>query len=150
MDPDFDAAVLDAPFTRPPVGLHVRDRGLRVVRYNSAAPGVRGLDPNALQGRTWRELGLIDAETEERVREVLRTGEPIRDLRYRGRLHGTGDPEGPVLARTRVLGPDRIGCWTLPNEPASAAAARRGKTVWTEQELQGPPRRPGGRGAERP
>ncbi|MFD7613993.1 SpoIIE family protein phosphatase [Streptomyces sp. NPDC059828] len=91
MDPDFDEAVLDALFTQPPIGLHVMDRELRVVRFNSAAPGVRGLEARRLLGSTWRELGLIDAETEQRVRRVLDTGEPIKDLRYRGRLPGTGD-----------------------------------------------------------
>ncbi|MEU2432991.1 SpoIIE family protein phosphatase [Streptomyces sp. NPDC007861] len=40
-------------------------------------------------------------------------------------------PEAPaddallLLARTRVLGPGQLGSWTLPNEPESAAAARR-------------------------
>ncbi|MEU2156141.1 SpoIIE family protein phosphatase [Streptomyces sp. NPDC019396] len=91
MDPDFDEAVLDALFTQPPIGLHVMDRELRIVRFNSAAPGVRGLEARKLQGRTWRELGLIDAETEQRVRRVLDTGEAIKDLRYRGRLPGTGE-----------------------------------------------------------
>ncbi|MFD6529584.1 SpoIIE family protein phosphatase [Streptomyces sp. NPDC060184] len=29
-----------------------------------------------------------------------------------------------LLARTRVLGPDRVGTWTLPNDPAAVAGAR--------------------------
>ncbi|MFD5426108.1 SpoIIE family protein phosphatase [Streptomyces sp. NPDC127084] len=108
MDPDFDAAVLDALFTQPPVGLQVMDRGLRIVRINTAAPGLRGLDPRKLLGRTWRELGLIDAETEERVRRVLDTGEPIKDLRYRGRLPGTGR-EVRLLSITAFRIHDRDG-----------------------------------------
>ena len=55
MDPGFDAAVLHALFTQPPIGLQVLDPELRIVRFNSAALGVQGLDMSDVVGRTWRD-----------------------------------------------------------------------------------------------
>ncbi|WP_329528635.1 SpoIIE family protein phosphatase [Streptomyces sp. NBC_01462] len=85
MDSDFDAAVLHALFTQPPIGLHVLDPELRIVRFNSAAPGVQGLDMSDAVGRTWRELGFAADDVESMLRTVLETGEAVTDFQYRGR-----------------------------------------------------------------
>ncbi|WP_329375691.1 ATP-binding SpoIIE family protein phosphatase [Streptomyces sp. NBC_01483] len=93
MDPDLDAAVLHALFTQPPIGLHVLDPELRIVRFNSAAPGVQGLDMSDAVGRTWRELGFAVDDVESMLRTVLQTGEAVTDFRYRGRLAVLGGVE---------------------------------------------------------
>ncbi|WP_327241557.1 ATP-binding SpoIIE family protein phosphatase [Streptomyces sp. NBC_01320] len=93
MDPDFDAAVLHALFTQPPIGLHVLDPELRIVRFNSAAPGAQGLDMRDAVGRTWRELGITTDEVEGMLRTVLETGEAVTDFRYRGHLAVLGGVE---------------------------------------------------------
>ncbi|MCX4535341.1 SpoIIE family protein phosphatase [Streptomyces sp. NBC_00841] len=93
MDSGFDAAVLHALFTQPPIGLHVLDPELRIVRFNSAAPGVHGLDLSDAVGRTWRELGFGADDVESMLRTVLETGEAVTDFRYRGRLAVLGGVE---------------------------------------------------------
>ncbi|MCX5317463.1 SpoIIE family protein phosphatase [Streptomyces sp. NBC_00154] len=93
MDPGFDAAVLHALFTQPPIGLQVLDPELRIVRFNSAALGVQGLDMSDAVGRTWRELGFAADDVESMLRTVLETGEAVTDFRYRGRLAVLGGVE---------------------------------------------------------
>ncbi|WP_406320218.1 SpoIIE family protein phosphatase [Streptomyces sp. NBC_01637] len=93
MDSGFDAAVLDALFTQPPIGLQVLDPELRIVRFNSAALGVQGLDMSDAVGRTWRELGIAADDVESMLRTVLETGEAVTDFRYRGRLAVLGGVE---------------------------------------------------------
>ncbi|MET7727702.1 SpoIIE family protein phosphatase [Streptomyces mirabilis] len=98
MDPaGFDAAVLQALFTQPPIGLHVLDPELRIVRFNSAARGVQGLDISDAVGRTWRELGFAADDVESILRTVLETGEAVTDFRYRGRLAVLGGVEKVLL-----------------------------------------------------
>lgn len=93
MDPGFDAAVLHALFSEPPIGLQVLDPELRIVRFNSAALGVQGLDMSDAVGRTWRELGIAADDVESMLRTVLETGEAVTDFRYRGRLAILGGVE---------------------------------------------------------
>ncbi|WP_406428804.1 SpoIIE family protein phosphatase [Streptomyces sp. NBC_01589] len=93
MDPGFDAAVLHALFTQPPIGLQVLDPELRIVRFNSAALGVQGLDMSDAVGRTWRELGFAADDVETMLRTVLETGEAVTDFQYRGRLAVLGGVE---------------------------------------------------------
>lgn len=93
MDPGFDAAVLHALFSEPPIGLQVLDPELRIVRFNSAALGVQGLDMSDAVGRTWRELGIAADDVESMLRTVLETGEAVTDFRYRGRLAVLGGVE---------------------------------------------------------
>ncbi|MFC5805196.1 SpoIIE family protein phosphatase [Streptomyces formicae] len=96
MDPDFSAALLEALFTEPPIGLHVLDRDLRIVEFNAGGPGVRGIGVDEASdrvGRTGRELGILDDEAERMLRGVLETGVPVVDHRHRGRLPQTGDDE---------------------------------------------------------
>lgn len=89
MDTDFDAAVLRAFFTQSPIGLHVLDPELRIVRFNAAAPHVPGFDMKDAVGRTWRELGFVADDVESMLRTVLDTGEAVTDFRYRGPLLGS-------------------------------------------------------------
>lgn len=50
---ELSTAVLEALFTQAPQGLFLFDEDLRVVRYNPAAPGVRGLPPGTV---LWHRL----------------------------------------------------------------------------------------------
>lgn len=93
MDSGFDAAVLDALFTQPPIGLQVLDPELRILRFNSAALGIQGLDMSDAVGRTWRELGIAADAVETMLRTVLETGEAVTDFQYRGRLAVLGGVE---------------------------------------------------------
>ncbi|MGW1887086.1 SpoIIE family protein phosphatase [Streptomyces sp. NPDC001970] len=82
---------------------------------------------------TLQNTGLLHGGTDGRLdlyREVL--GDPTGSVRELCDALVTAmlteRPDDDVLlllARTRVLGADRLGSWTLPNEPASAASARR-------------------------
>jgi hypothetical protein len=81
-------AVLAALFSESPVGLHVLDTELRLVRYNSAARNIGAFPMEGFLGRTpsetLRAFGYEGAdEVEAMVREVLRTGRPRRDVLMR-------------------------------------------------------------------
>ncbi|GAA1219405.1 SpoIIE family protein phosphatase [Streptomyces aureus] len=110
-------AILDALFTRSPVGLHVLDTGLRVVRVNSAARSMRGVSVEGLVGLHFAEAyaGLsAPDEVEEMLRGVLESGVPVREYLVRARMaseqgrEGIGsvsvfrlqDPQGTVLGLT--------------------------------------------------
>ncbi|MGW6390497.1 SpoIIE family protein phosphatase [Streptomyces sp. NPDC055103] len=82
-DDDLDTALLGALFTSSPVGLHVLDPDLRIVRFNTAASGVHGVDPAEAVGRTWRELGFASGVVAEALRHVLVSGDPVHDLPFR-------------------------------------------------------------------
>ncbi|MGW7052334.1 SpoIIE family protein phosphatase [Streptomyces sp. NPDC054887] len=74
------AAMLEALFTQSPVGLHLLDENLCVVRVNTATPVMRDVPPGSLRGRPFREVyGLVDDDDdmEALLRGVLRTGEPV-------------------------------------------------------------------------
>ncbi|WP_329157974.1 PAS domain-containing protein [Streptomyces sp. NBC_01717] len=49
-------AILNALFTQSPVGLHVLDTELRVVRVNTATRGMRGVAAEGLLGRHFAEV----------------------------------------------------------------------------------------------
>lgn len=76
--PSIDSAVLRAVLTQSPLGLQVLDPDLRLMRFNTAAPGVRGLLGDEVIGRPVREVapGLVDDALERMLREVLDTGGP--------------------------------------------------------------------------
>ncbi|MEU1534633.1 SpoIIE family protein phosphatase [Streptomyces fagopyri] len=91
--PAVDQALLEALFTRSPIGLFVLDPQLRLTRYNAAAQGMQG-------ARVTEGLGLrpteawpdFSSEMAERVMaKVLETGEPAIAFEKRGRP--PGDPE---------------------------------------------------------
>nr|WP_265737509.1 SpoIIE family protein phosphatase [Actinacidiphila soli] len=76
---DADAALLDALFTQSPVGLHLVDTELRVLRFNTAGLGARSWRAEDIVGRRFTETyGLVEPhETEKLVREVLESGVPL-------------------------------------------------------------------------
>ncbi|MET8700569.1 SpoIIE family protein phosphatase [Kitasatospora sp. NPDC004723] len=87
-----DLAVLDGFFTQAPVGMSVYDTGLAFVRLNEALARINGLSVEQHLGRRLTELlpGINGAESEEVMRRVLETGEPVVDARSYGRT--PGDP----------------------------------------------------------
>nr|WP_145488671.1 MULTISPECIES: SpoIIE family protein phosphatase [Streptomyces] len=78
----FDRAILDALLTESPVGLHVLDTDLRLMRFNIASPGMRGVPAEGVVGKPAREVApTVVTDTAERLmREVLSTGEPVIDF----------------------------------------------------------------------
>ncbi|WP_033824248.1 SpoIIE family protein phosphatase [Kitasatospora sp. MBT63] len=117
----MDAAVLDALFTQSPVGLHVLDPRLRLVRVNTAAYRINDFRIHEMLGRPlWDILTAFQVpspdEVEALAREILETGTPVLDLR----LHIAGrdpaveavmsvsgfrleDPDGTVLGLATSL-----------------------------------------------
>ncbi|MFB8777689.1 SpoIIE family protein phosphatase [Streptomyces broussonetiae] len=103
--------MLDALFEQSPIGLHLLDTELRVVRINPTTPGAKGMPVDELLGRPAREVYdmIEDEDVEALLTHVLETGEPLREYVLRARLDG--DPrhfEATVLRlrgpRGRVLG----------------------------------------------
>lgn len=86
-----EAALLDALFTQSPVGLHVLDTDLRVVRINTATQGMQGVRTEDLIGRHFADAyGLAEPEENEALlREVLATGNPVREHIVRAHRPGT-------------------------------------------------------------
>ncbi|MEU5088706.1 SpoIIE family protein phosphatase [Streptomyces sp. NPDC021356] len=84
------AAMLEALFTSSPVGLHLLDPELRVVRLNTAAPLMRGEAPDDLAGRPIRDVYRMveDNDMEAALREVLETGEPLWQRLVGARVEG--------------------------------------------------------------
>ncbi|MFF5919892.1 SpoIIE family protein phosphatase [Streptomyces flavochromogenes] len=83
-------AVLDALFSQSPVGLHVYDRELRLVRVGRATRLMRAFPVEQLLGRTLPEIlrsfDITDpAAVERAAHRVLETGEPELDMRIRFR-----------------------------------------------------------------
>ncbi|MGW1257749.1 SpoIIE family protein phosphatase [Streptomyces sp. NPDC002513] len=79
---DFDRAVLDALLTESPIGLHLLDTDLRVVRVNTASPGLSGLRAGEVIGRRGTDVAprvMTDA-VEDALWRVLHTGQPVIDF----------------------------------------------------------------------
>ncbi|MER8114407.1 SpoIIE family protein phosphatase [Streptomyces sp. NPDC094031] len=105
----FDRAILDALLTESPVGLHVLDTDLRLMRFNIASPGMRGVPAEGVVGRPAREVAptLVTDTTERLLREVLGTGEPVIDFVQPG--CPPADPHGEhmfSLSAFRLCGPE--------------------------------------------
>ncbi|WMX44334.1 SpoIIE family protein phosphatase [Streptomyces roseicoloratus] len=83
--PRLGEAVLDAVFTQSDVGLHVLDTDLRVVRVNPVSVGMRGLPEELLVGRPAAEAYAALGVTvdEDALRDVLATGQPVKDALIR-------------------------------------------------------------------
>lgn len=92
-----DVAVLKAIFTQAPVGLHVLDDQLRVVRMNTVARGLRETTVGDLLGKRFTEAyELEDPEEELAVAQrVLESGEPVLNRLVRG-------VEAPGVRRRRI------------------------------------------------
>ncbi|MFE6064620.1 SpoIIE family protein phosphatase [Streptomyces sp. NPDC056431] len=83
-------AVLDALFSQSPMGLHVYDQELRLVRVNTAARLMREFPVDRLLGRTLPEIlqhfDITDpAAVERAAHRVLETGVPELDMSIRFR-----------------------------------------------------------------
>ncbi|MFD8953963.1 PAS domain-containing protein, partial [Streptomyces xanthophaeus] len=86
----MDLAVLDALFTQSPVGLHVLDTELRLVRINTATRSMLKVPVEGLLGRHFTDAfaGLESpGEVTEMVRGVLATGVPVRERLLRSRFN---------------------------------------------------------------
>ncbi|MGI5447346.1 SpoIIE family protein phosphatase [Streptomyces sp. CA-243310] len=86
---DVDLAVLDALFTQSPVGLHVLDTELRLVRINTATRAMHDVPVEGLLGRPFTDVfaGLTAlGEVTQMLRGVLETGVPVREHLIRSRL----------------------------------------------------------------
>ncbi|WP_406269815.1 SpoIIE family protein phosphatase [Actinacidiphila glaucinigra] len=106
---DAEAAILRALFTQSPVGLHVLDPDLRVVRVNMGTPAMRGVRPEDLLGRYFRDAYpvLCPDDVEGRVRRVLETGVPLIEdvVRTRPRA-GDGAEHSYSVSGFRLEDPD--------------------------------------------
>ncbi|MFJ3308864.1 SpoIIE family protein phosphatase [Streptomyces sp. NPDC086549] len=87
------ASMLEALFTQSPVGLHLLDTDLRVVRVNTATPAMQIVSLDEVIGRPVGEVyGLIRGEgfgdegVEAALRTVLDTGVPLRNRVIRVRI----------------------------------------------------------------
>ncbi|MER5409188.1 SpoIIE family protein phosphatase [Streptomyces sp. NPDC002769] len=88
-----DQALLEALFTRSPIGLFVLDPELRLTRYNAAAQGMQGTRVTEALGLRPTEAwpGFSSEMAEQVMAKVLETGEPAIAFEKRGRP--PGDPE---------------------------------------------------------
>ncbi|MEU8352882.1 SpoIIE family protein phosphatase [Streptomyces sp. NPDC048845] len=83
---DVDEAVLWALFSESPIGLHVMDTQLRLVRFNTAARHIQRMPLDDAVGRHVGEWAgdFYDADLEAAFQGVLETGRPVTDLVLRG------------------------------------------------------------------
>ncbi|MGW5275754.1 SpoIIE family protein phosphatase [Streptomyces sp. NPDC004044] len=88
-----DVAILKAVFTHSPVGLHVLDNQLRVVRMSTATSGLHDAPVGQLLGKHFTEAWeLEDPEEEAAVAQrVLESGEPVVNRLVR-RVRAPGRP----------------------------------------------------------
>ncbi|MFF1451278.1 SpoIIE family protein phosphatase [Streptomyces sp. NPDC058274] len=89
------ASMLEALFTQSPIGLHLLDTELRVVRVNTATPVMRGVPPDDLTGRPVREVYDVveGGDVEALVRAVLDSGVPLLQHVMRVRVRGVPPQE---------------------------------------------------------
>ncbi|WP_370686546.1 PAS domain-containing protein, partial [Streptomyces viridochromogenes] len=72
------ASMLEALFTQSPIGLHLVDPDLRVVRVNTATPWMRNINLDEIRGQRARDVyRLVDADVEALLKDVLDTGTPL-------------------------------------------------------------------------
>ncbi|MET7609024.1 SpoIIE family protein phosphatase [Streptomyces avermitilis] len=89
------ASMLEALFTQSPIGLHLLDTDLRVVRINTATPLMRGVSLDDLEGRPARDAyDLVQGvDLEALLRGVLDTGVPVLQRIVQARSNGDPPPE---------------------------------------------------------
>ncbi|WP_377272633.1 SpoIIE family protein phosphatase [Peterkaempfera sp. SMS 1(5)a] len=77
----INSAVLEALFTQSPLGLHVLDPELRVLRFNANASGARDVDPQDVVGRHISDVypACDHGQVEPLLRKVLSTGVKLQD-----------------------------------------------------------------------
>jgi len=90
------ASMLEALFTQSPVGLHLLDTDLRVVRVSTATPATRDVSLDDVKGRPVRDVYAMveDDDVEALLREVLDTGVPLLQHIVRARVRGDPPREG--------------------------------------------------------
>lgn len=77
---------LEALYAEAPLGLGMLDADLRFVRINEALAEMNGFSASQHIGRSvWDMVPALKEEAEPLLRQVLETGEPMRDLE----IHGT-------------------------------------------------------------
>ncbi|MFJ3235592.1 SpoIIE family protein phosphatase [Streptomyces sp. NPDC086787] len=83
-----EASMLEALFTQSPVGLHLLDTDLRVVRVNTATQAMQDLPQDEVVGRPFREVYDIigDDGFESGIARVRDTGIPMRGRVVKARL----------------------------------------------------------------
>ncbi|MFE0509118.1 SpoIIE family protein phosphatase [Streptomyces sp. NPDC058964] len=91
-----DLAILRAMFTQSPVGLHVLDDQLRIVRVNTASRALRDAPTGRLLGRVFTEAYRIadPGEEEAAARRVLESGRPVLNRLVRGMPRPTSRRRG--------------------------------------------------------
>ncbi|WP_160311241.1 SpoIIE family protein phosphatase [Streptacidiphilus anmyonensis] len=92
-----EGLTLDALFSQSPLGLHIFDANLRLVRINPATAAMRGRDTRELVGLSFRDVFLLEDpdSVEALARSVLKDGRPVLERRVRAFM----DPR-PAPART--------------------------------------------------
>lgn len=81
---DLTGSLLEALWGAP-IPIAIFDSQLRVSRVNAAMAQLNGLSPSAHVGRRLKEvLPLLDEWTEEPLRQVMRTGQPLLNVAYSG------------------------------------------------------------------
>ncbi|WP_346766499.1 SpoIIE family protein phosphatase [Streptomyces sp. A1547] len=90
-----EAAMLDALFSQSPVGLHLLDTDLRVLRVNTATPAMQDLRMEDVVGRRFDEAyGVVDAdEAVDLARGVLDSGVAVVGHVLRARRRARPDKE---------------------------------------------------------
>jgi PAS domain S-box-containing protein len=94
-----DVAILKAMFTHSPVGLHVLDNQLRVVRMNTASRGLRDTPVEHLLGKHFTEAYELENPAEEAAvaQRVLDSGEPVLSRLVRG-FEAPGQPKRRIYS----------------------------------------------------
>jgi PAS domain S-box-containing protein len=94
-----DVAILKAMFTHSPVGLHVLDDQLRVVRMNTASRGLRNTPVEHLLGRHFTEAYELEDPREEAAvaQRVLDSGEAVLNRLVRG-FEAPGQPKRRIYS----------------------------------------------------
>ena len=98
-----DTALLDALFHEALSGLFVLDDEFRVVRFNHAARGVRGLPDDDVRGHRLDEIApdMINEEVADLARAVLASGTAVRGRLVRG--FPPGDPTREMVASVSLF-----------------------------------------------
>lgn len=98
-------SLIEALFTQSPIGLHLLDPELRIVRVNTATRALHGVPSESLLGRPLMEVyPFSDPATEESVaRRVLDRGMPVLDRLVRVRLPADHGGERVFSASTYRL-----------------------------------------------
>lgn len=95
---------IEAYYDASPIGLCALDRNLRYLRINQRLAALNGRPASEHIGRSVRELlpSFLTHIVEPALREVIETGEPIRDMEFRGNAPG---PEGIKGAWLQTINP---------------------------------------------